>query len=32
LRKFAHRVAQGVDVFAKLKVQAGQIGHEISLR
>ena len=32
LCKFAHRVAQGVDVFAKLKVQAGQIVHEISLR
>ena len=31
LCKFAHRVAQGVDVFAKLKVQAGQIVHEIFL-
>ena len=25
LRKFAHRVTQGVDVFAELKVQAGHV-------
>jgi hypothetical protein len=27
LGEFAHRVAQGVDVFAELEVEAGHVGH-----
>jgi hypothetical protein len=31
LGKVAHRVAQGIDVFTELEIQAGQVVHGFSL-